>query len=119
MSEPDPSTESTPSQPESTTYHPIATGLGTTGGAVAGAAIGHAIAGKMGAAVGGVAGALAGGVAGNAVAELTEELIQETVPSLSLGLGADRKEIELPTHYSWEELQALSKPQVENANLPT
>ncbi|MBD2238054.1 hypothetical protein H6G35_15720 [Aulosira sp. FACHB-113] len=37
------------------------------------------------------------------------------IPSLrntvGLGLGADDKPIALPRHYSWEELQALSKPQ--------
>lgn len=89
----------------------IATGVGAAGGGVAGAAIGKAIAGKVGAAVGSVAGAIAGGMAGGAIAEFTEEVLRETKPSLSLGLGADSKEPELPTHYAWEELQALSKPQ--------
>jgi len=50
-------------------------------------------------------------MAGSAVAEFTEEVLQETKPSLSLGLGADTKEPELPAHYTWEELQVLSKPQ--------
>ncbi len=112
MREQDQSTESVQHPSQSATNHPIATGVGATGGGVAGAAIGKAITGNVGAAVGGVAGAIAGGVAGNAIAKLTEELIDETKPSLSLGLGADSKEIELPTHYSWEELQALSKPYV-------
>ena len=90
--------------------HTIATGIGTVGGGVAGAAIGHSIVGKVGVAVGGVVGAIAGGVAGNAIAGFTEELFQETSPSL--GLGADTKEVELPAHYSWEELQALSQPRL-------
>jgi outer membrane lipoprotein SlyB len=111
MHEPDQSIESTPNQPESPTHHPIATGVGAAGGSAAGAAIGNAIAGKMGAAVGSVAGAIAGGMAGGAIAEFTEEVLQETKPSLSLGLGADTKEPELPAHYTWEDLQALSKPQ--------
>ncbi|MBW4518686.1 MAG: glycine zipper 2TM domain-containing protein [Scytolyngbya sp. HA4215-MV1] len=98
---------------DESSHHALATGVGTASGGVAGAAIGRSIAGKFGAAVGGVAGAIAGGVAGNAIAGFTEELIQETKPSLSLGLGADTKEIELPAHYSWEELQALSLPQIE------
>jgi len=100
--------------PESSTAHPIATGAGAAGGGIAGAAIGKSIGGNLGAATGGIAGAIAGGIAGNAIANLTEELIQETSPSLNLGLGADTKEIELPAHYSWEQLQALSRPQLEN-----
>jgi uncharacterized protein YcfJ len=121
MHEPDQSMESTQKQPELPTDHPIATGVGAAGGGVAGAAMGKAIAGKVGAAVGGVAGAIAGGMAGSAIAtrgqspiaEFTEEVLQEIKPSLSLGLGADTKEPELPSHYAWEELQALSKPQLD------
>lgn len=109
MNEPEQFTEKTSPQAESSNHHPLATGVGAAGGGVAGAVIGKAIAGKVGAAVGGVAGAIAGGMAGEAIAEVTEELLQETKPSL--GLGADAKEIELPDHYSWEELQALSQPQ--------
>lgn len=111
MNEPDQSMESTQSQSEAPTYHPIATGLGAAGGGAAGAAIGNAIAGKVGAAVGSVAGAIAGGMAGSTITEFTEEVLQETKPSLSLGLGVDTKKPELPAHYAWEELQALSKPQ--------
>ncbi|MBV8887044.1 MAG: hypothetical protein JO235_24035 [Chroococcidiopsidaceae cyanobacterium CP_BM_RX_35] len=99
------------SSPASSENHPIATGLGIAGGGVGGAALGRSIAGKAGAAVGGVIGAIAGGIAGNTLAELTEEAVQEVQPILQLGLGADTKPIELPRHYSWEELQALSKPQ--------
>lgn len=91
--------------------HPIATGLGATGGGIAGAALGNSIGGKVGAAIGGVAGAIAGGIVGNNIAEFAAEAIDELQPTLSLGLGADTKEIELPRHYSWEELQQLSKPQ--------
>ncbi|MBC1329678.1 hypothetical protein GNE06_26985, partial [Trichormus variabilis 9RC] len=43
--------------------------------------------------------------------EYAEEFIEELQPTVGLGLGADHKPIELPSHYSWEELQALSKPQ--------
>ncbi|WP_315791167.1 glycine zipper domain-containing protein [Fischerella sp. JS2] len=91
--------------------HPIATGLGAAGGGIAGAALGRSIGGKVGAAIGGVAGAITGGVAGNKLAEYAEEFIEELQPTVGLGLGADHKPIELPSHYSWEELQALSKPQ--------
>jgi outer membrane lipoprotein SlyB len=90
--------------------HTIAKGIGAVGGGIAGAAIGKSVAGKVGAAVGGVAGAIAGNITGEAIAEFTEELLRETSPSLGLGLGADAKAIELPAHYSWEELKALSKP---------
>jgi uncharacterized membrane protein YebE (DUF533 family) len=92
--------------------HTIAKEVGAIGGGVAGVTIGNSVAGKIGATVGGIAGAIAGNIAGDAIAEFTEELLQETSPSFSLGLGADIKAVELPAHYSWEELQALSKPQV-------
>ncbi|MBV9385281.1 MAG: glycine zipper 2TM domain-containing protein [Chroococcidiopsidaceae cyanobacterium CP_BM_ER_R8_30] len=84
--------------------HPLATGLGAVGGGAVGAAIGRSISGKAGAAIGAVAGAVVGGLAG-------QELAQVVGPELELGIGADDKPIELPSHYSWEELQALSKPQ--------
>ncbi len=97
----------TPQEPS----HPLAAGVGAAGGGVAGAAIGGKVGGKLGAAVGGIAGAIAGGLAGEAIAEIAEELVEETSPSFSLGLGADTRAIELPAHYSWEQLQALSRPQ--------
>ncbi len=89
--------------------HPIATGLGAVSGGVAGAAIGKAVGGRVGAAIGTVTGAIAGGMMGNALVEMTEEVDQ----TFGLGLGADTKPIELPRHYSWDELRALSKPQSE------
>ncbi|MFN6487135.1 MULTISPECIES: hypothetical protein [unclassified Nostoc] len=98
---------------DATDSHPIAASLGAVGGGVAGAALGHSIGGKVGAAIAGVAGAIAGGVAGNQLAGYTEEFIEELQPTIGLGLGADHKPIELPSHYSWQELQALSKPQGE------
>ncbi|OUL18260.1 hypothetical protein BV378_36780 [Nostoc sp. RF31YmG] len=91
--------------------HPIATGLGAAGGGIAGAALGRSIGGKVGAAIGGVAGAIAGSVAANELVEYTEQFIEELQPTVGLGLGADHKPIELPRHYTWEELKALSKPQ--------
>ncbi len=97
-----------------TNAHPIATGLGAVGGGAAGAAIGDSVGGKLGAAVGSVAGAIAGGILGNKVAGIAEEALQELQPSL--GVGANNKPIELPRHYSWEELQALSKPQSAHAS---
>ena len=90
----------------------LATSLGAVGGGLAGAALGRSIiGGKVGAAIGGVAGAIAGGLAGNTVAEFAEAAIDEIQPTSGLGFGANNKPIELPRHYSWEELQALSKPQ--------
>ncbi len=96
-------------QEENSDSHPIATGLGAVGGGAAGAAIGNSVGGKLGAVIGSVAGAIAGGIVGNTVAEIAQEVIDEVQPTL--GLGADTKPIELPRHYSWEELQALSKSQ--------
>ncbi|MBL1178931.1 MAG: hypothetical protein FWK01_28345 [Pantanalinema sp. GBBB05] len=89
----------------------IAEEVGAVVGGIAGAAIGKSIKGNVGAVVGGVAGAIAEGIAANSAATFTQALIQETQPTLSLGLGADDKPIDLPKHYTWEELQALSKPQ--------
>ncbi|MEH1807169.1 hypothetical protein [Nostoc sp.] len=106
-------TQNQNSPESSSNTHPITTGLGVVGGGIAGAAIGRSIAGKVGAAIGGVAGAIALGVAANELVGYTEQLIEELQPTVGLGLGADRKPVELPSHYSWEELQALSKPQGE------
>ncbi|MEH1765319.1 hypothetical protein [Nostoc sp.] len=92
---------------------PLATGLGVVGGGFAGAALGRSIGGKMGAAIGGLAGAITGGLAANKLAGYVEEFTEELQPTVGLGLGANHKPIELPSHYSWEELQALSKPQGE------
>lgn len=110
MNDEKPMSEQQPAQSGSTEpskSHPIATGLGAAGGGITGAAIGKSVAGRLGAVVGGVAGAIAGSIAGEALADFAEEANE----SLGLGLGADTKEVELPRHYSWEELQALSKPQ--------
>ena len=99
-------------QDENSNSHPIATGLGAIGGVAAGAAVGNSVGGKLGAAIGGVAGAIAGSIVGNTIADVAQEAIEEIQPSL--GLGADTKPVELPRHYSWEELQTLSKPQSDN-----
>lgn len=99
---------------ESSNSHLIASGIGAASGGLVGAALGKSVGGKVGAAVGGIAGAIAGEMAANALTEFTGEVIEETSPALSLGLGADNKPIELPNHYSWDELQALSKPQANN-----
>jgi hypothetical protein len=96
-------------KPENEPEHPVATGLGAVGGGVVGAALGRSIGGKLGAAIGGVAGAIAGGVAANSVAEFAEEAIEDIDPTL-LRLGANHKPVELPKHFTWEELQTLSKP---------
>lgn len=96
---------------EATDSHRVATSLGAVGGGLAGAALGRSIiGGKVGAAIGGVAGAIAGGIAGNTLVDYAGEVTEEISPAVGLGLGADTKPVELPRHYTWEELQALSKP---------
>jgi len=95
---------------EETDSHPIATSLGAVGGGVAGSALGRSIGGKFGAIAGGIAGAIAGGIAGNTLAEFTDEVTEEISPT-GMGLGANHKPIELPRHFTWEQMQALSKPQ--------
>lgn len=92
-----------------------AAGLGAVGGGAIGATLGRSINKNIGAAVGGVVGAIAGGIAGNAVAEIGETVIDQVQPS-GLGFGADSEPVELPKHYSWNELQALSKPQAEQTH---
>jgi outer membrane lipoprotein SlyB len=108
--------ESLPEQSERSTLetnqtHPVAAGLGAATGGIAGAIVGKSVAGRGGTVVGGVVGAIAGKLAGEALADLATE----AKGTLGLGLGADDKEVELPPHYSWEELQALSKPQVDQS----
>ena len=104
--QPNPPTDLTPlPQPtEAEHQHPsIATKIAAVGGGVAGAAIGHSlIGGKLGTAIGLVAGAIAGGVSGDKIAEFAE-------PTIGAQLGGAPGD--LPAHYSWAELQALSKPQ--------
>lgn len=97
---------------------PLTTSVGAVGGGVAGAALGNSIGGKLGAAIGGIAGAITGGLAANKLVEYAEELITELQPTSGLGLGANHKPIELLPHYSWEELQALSKPQGGQIQVP-
>lgn len=100
-----------PKNSDSTNSHRVATSLGAVGGSVAGVALGRSIiGGNVGAFLGGVTGAIAGGVAVSKVVEFTEEATDIVQPT-GLGLGANDKPIELPRHYSWEELQALSRPQ--------
>ena len=85
----------------------LETGLGAAGGSVAGAAIGKTLGGNKGAMLGAIAGAVAGGIVGEVVADdlkAEEKRVAET-------LGFARGEDEILAHYSWEELQALSKPQ--------
>ena len=86
----------------------LETGIGAVGGGVAGAALGgKLIGGKTGAALGAIAGAVVGGVAGEVVGDDLEELEHKAMKTL----GEAQGENEILAHYSWEELQALSKPQ--------
>lgn len=113
-----PQIQSQPDNLEANSPHPLATSVGAVGGGVAGAALGSSIGGKLGAAIGGIAGAITGGVAANKLVGYAEELITELQPTIGLGLGANHKPIELLPHYSWEELQALSKPQGGEIQVP-
>ena len=89
-------------------HNALETGIGAIGGGVAGAAIGgKLIGGKTGAALGAIAGAVAGGVAGDVVADDLKEEERKVAETLGIAHGED----EILAHYSWEELQALSKPQ--------
>ena len=89
-------------------HNALETGIGAVGGGVAGAAIGgKLIGGKTGAALGAIAGVVVGGVAGDVVGEDLEVLEKKAMETL----GEAQGENEILAHYSWDELQALSKPQ--------
>ncbi len=89
-------------------HNAIETGIGAVGGGVAGAAIGSKlIGGKTGAVVGAIAGAVVGGAVGDVMGEDLEQLEQKTMEVL----GEAQGENEILAHYSWSELQRLSKPQ--------
>jgi outer membrane lipoprotein SlyB len=97
----------TADQPNSEPNPSVTSKVGAAGGAITGAALGKSVAGRLGAVVGGIAGAVAGSKAAGSITNFAKEANE----TLGLELGADHKEVELPAHYSWEELQSLSKPQ--------
>ncbi len=88
-------------------HHGMEKGIGAVGGSVAGAAVGGKLGGKTGAVVGAIAGAVVGGTVGEAAIEDLKELERKAMKALGEAPG----ENEILAHYSWEELQALSKPQ--------
>ena len=88
-------------------HDPVKTAIGAVSGGVVGALVGRGVAGKGGGAVGALAGAVVGGLLGDTVADDLVALEQKTAEVLGEAPGED----ELPAHYSWEQLQALSKPQ--------
>ena len=81
--------------------------IGAVSGGVVGAVVGSAIGGKSAGVMGAVVGAIAGDLLGDATADDLIALEQRAAEVL----GEAPEEDELPAHYSWEQLQALSKPQ--------
>ena len=81
--------------------------IGAVSGGVVGAVVGSTIGGKGAGMMGALVGAVAGGLLGDAAADDLIELEQRAAEVL----GEAPTEEELPPHYSWEQLQALSKPQ--------
>ena len=100
-----------PEVPHQQQGHSLEAGIGAVTGGVAGAAIGGKLGGKTGAVLGAIAGAVAGGTAGDVVGESLEEQEHKAMEALGIAKGED----EILSHYSWSELQALSKPQVKQA----
>lgn len=96
-----------PEVPHQQQGHSLETGIGAVGGGVTGATIGGKLGGKAGAVLGAIAGAVVGGAAGEVVGESLEEREQQAMEALGIAKGED----EILAHYSWDELQALSKPQ--------
>ncbi|WP_052055859.1 glycine zipper 2TM domain-containing protein [Myxosarcina sp. GI1] len=89
-------------------HHGMEKGIGAVGGGVTGAVVGSKlIGGKTGAVVGAIAGAVVGGTVGEAAIEDLEELERKAMKTLGEAPGENK----ILAHYSWEELQALSKPQ--------
>jgi outer membrane lipoprotein SlyB len=99
-----------PPQPEqsevSNRHSPKGAAIGATGGGVAGAAVGRMVGGKTGAVIGAASGAVAGGIIGDAVADDVKQLETQAMEALGIAPYED----EVPAHYSWDELQELSKP---------
>lgn len=84
----------------------LETGIGAVGGGIVGAAIGNKlVGGKPATAIGAIVGAVAGGSLGNTVGEDIEAFAQKTLETIGQAPG----ENEIPLHYSWEELAALSQ----------
>jgi phage tail tape-measure protein len=111
-SNPHPARKPDATMSEPTGHPPSAKTIGAVGGGVAGAAIGHSlIGGKLGTAIGVVLGAIAGGVTADTLAESIDRVTDEIEPTMGLKLGANDAPVNLPAHYTWTELQALSKPQ--------
>lgn len=87
--------------------HAVEAGVGAASGGLVGAFVGSAMGGKRGGLLGAIAGALAGGIAGETLGDDLIALEQQAAEVLGEAAG----ENELPAHYTWEQLQALSKPQ--------
>lgn len=64
------------------------------------------VGGKTGAVIGAASGAVVGGIIGDAVADNVKQLEMEAMEELGIAPYEDY----VPAHYSWDELQALSKP---------
>lgn len=94
-------------QPDSPEHHPIGTSISAAAGGVVGGLVGSAVGGKQGGVWGALAGAVVGGLAGDTVSADLIALEQQASELLGEAPGED----ELPAHYSWDELQALSKSQ--------
>ncbi len=93
-------------QPAQSEHHSLKTAIGAVSGGIVGAVIGRGIGGKGGGAIGAVAGAIAGGLMGEIAADDLIALEQQAAEALGEASG----ENELPAHYTREQLQALSKP---------
>lgn len=89
------------------TRHTVEAGIGAASGGAIGAIAGSAIAGKKGGLVGGLVGAIAGALVGETVGDDLIALEQQAAEVL----GEAATESEPPAHYTWEQLQQLSKPQ--------
>lgn len=87
--------------------HALEAGVGAAGGGLVGALVGGAVGGKKGALLGTLAGAIAGGIAGETYGDDLIALEQQAAEVLGEASGEGR----IPAHYTWEQLQQLSKPQ--------
>ncbi len=109
--DPQPNEESSPGLSAQSKRHLLEASISAVSGGVAGALIGRAAGGKQAGIVGAVAGAVTGALIGDAVGDDLLALEQRAAEAL----GEAPEEDELPAHYSWKQLQALSKPQQNHA----
>jgi len=88
--------------------HPVATGIGSAGGAAAGVGVGAVVAGAIGAVIGGAIGAVVGGAGGHAAGEAANPTLEREFWSKNFNTrpyyrsGKEYSEYEPAYRFGWE-----------------